>query len=439
MSLPREYLDALNELNRDVQLQQPADVLQFCANFFLLKLEEQRKQLLSAGELQRGASGNGANDEGPLLFKQPFTNDDPHSKSHDAHDPHDPHSQPKEKEQGIFKTGFEVGEENKSTINATVDPFASNDNGDQFHRANAFAALQARRTSQSVQPVPHNIPTTFNANRRTSVSAETLNPDGIKDDWKPPVIPKTTDQLERLSKSVIKNFLFSSLDEDSLKTVIDALKEVKLPKGSEIIKQGDEGDFFYVVESGNVEFFVNDEKVSESSSGSSFGELALMYNSPRAATVLAKTDVILWALDRLTFRRILLAKTSKKRQLYESFLKEVPVLSNLSLFERSKLADALDTENYKSGEVIIKEGEIGENFYLIIKGTADVVKSGEGKVNSLKRGDYFGEIALLNDLPRQATVVSTSDVDVATLDKRGFQRLLGPAVEVLKRQDPTRH
>jgi cAMP-dependent protein kinase regulator len=290
-----------------------------------------------------------------------------------------------------------------------------------------------------VQPVPHNIPTTFNANRRTSVSAETLNPDGIKDDWKPPVIPKTTDQLERLSKSVIKNFLFSSLDEDSLKTVIDALKEVKLPKGSEIIKQGDEGDFFYVVESGNVEFFVNDEKVSESSSGSSFGELALMYNSPRAATVLAKTDVILWALDRLTFRRILLAKTSKKRQLYESFLKEVPVLSNLSLFERSKLADALDTENYKSGEVIIKEGEIGENFYLIIKGTADVVKSGEGKVNSLKRGDYFGEIALLNDLPRQATVVSTSDVDVATLDKRGFQRLLGPAVEVLKRQDPTRH
>lgn len=446
--LPNDYLNILNDLNKEVQVQQPSDVLQFCSNFFLKKLEDERKSLF------RGVETDTIIEESPLQFKQPFANDDPGSK---FEDPATKGFQDlKENNQGIFKTGFAVGEENKSTVNQTIDPFEHNNNsnsnsntdsiqdhGDKFHRANAFAALQARRSSQSVtqsvQPVSHNIPTTFNANRRTSVSAETLNPNGIKDDFKFPVIPKTEKQLERFGNSVVKIFLFSSLDEDSLKTVINALKEVKLPKGSEIIKQGAEGDFFYVVESGNVEFFVNDAKVNESSSGSSFGELALMYNSPRAATVVAATDVILWSLDRSTFRRILLAKTSKKRQLYESFLKEVPVLSKLSLFERSKLADALDTKNYKNGETIIKEGEIGDNFYLIIKGEADVIKNDEGKVNSLKRGDYFGEVALLNDLPRQASVIATSDVDVATLDKRGFQRLLGPAVEVLRRQDPTRH
>ncbi len=457
MSLPKEYINELNELNKEIQRKNPQDILQFCFNYFQSRLEEQRKQLWSQ-EAKARAAGislfpsrklNSIQDEDAKgsspLFKNSFVNDDPHSKDLVGHDHDAPTSS--SGDNNIFKSGFHVGEENKSNIANTVDPIT--------------APAQGRRTSHVVGHSPssntstpppsasssnhhhsqqlHNIPSTFNANRRTSVSAETLNPNRLKDDWKPPIIAKTPDQLSRLSNSVVKNFLFSSLDEDSLKTVIGALEEIKKPAGSEVIKQGDEGDFFYVVESGIVNFYVNGDKVNSSGPGSSFGELALMYNSPRAATATAETDLVLWALDRLTFRRILLAKTSKKRQLYESFLKEVPVLSRLSLFERSKLADALETESYKAGDVIIKEGEVGENFYLIETGEANIVKNEGGLIGSVKRGDYFGEVALLNDLPRQASVIAKTDVNVATLDKRGFQRLLGPAVEVLKRQDPTKH
>lgn len=455
MSLPKEYINELNELNKEIQRKNPQDILQFCFNYFQSRLEDQRKQLWSQEPRARAAGislfparalGSIQDEDikgSSPLFKNSFINDDPHSKD----EVHDPTNTPGSNTSGgsgsgagIFKSGFHVGEENKSSITNTVDPIAGSGSG-------SGSGSGGRRTShvtpaahhQQVQSGAHNIPSTFNANRRTSVSAETLNPNRLKDDWKPPVIPKTQEQLSRLSNSVVKNFLFSSLDEDSLKTVIGALEEIKHPSGTEVIKQGDEGDFFYVVESGIVNFFVNGDKVNSSGPGSSFGELALMYNSPRAATATAETDLVLWALDRLTFRRILLAKTSKKRQLYESFLKEVPVLSRLSLFERSKLADALETESYKAGDVIIKEGEVGENFYLIEKGEADIVKNQEGLVGTVKRGDYFGEVALLNDLPRQASVVAKTDVDVATLDKRGFQRLLGPAVEVLKRQDPTKH
>ena len=129
---------------------------------------------------------------------------------------------------------------------------------------------------------------------------------------------------------------------------------------------------FYIIETGTVDFYVNDAKVSSSSEGSSFGELALMYNSPRAATAVAATDVVCWALDRLTFRRILLEGTFNKRLMYEDFLKDIEVLKSLSDHARSKLADALSTEMYHKGDKIVTEGEQGENFYLIESGNCQV-------------------------------------------------------------------
>lgn len=311
--------------------------------------------------------------------------------------------------------------------NSTKKP-STTSGGFGFFKGSNFAA-----NVNSNQNPPHN----FNARRRTSVSAEAMNPSTFKDDWKPPVHQLTHEQLQRLKEAVAKNFLFSQLSSESLRTVIFALQEKRVPKGTKIMEQGDEGDYFYVVESGIVSYVVNSKKVNSSSDGSSFGELALMYNSPRAATVIADTDCILWALDRITFRRILLERTFKKRSLYDNFLKGVPLLKSLSSYERSKLADALNTETYTAKQNVVTQGETGENFYFIEEGEADVIKSGK-VVQHLKQGDYFGELALLYDSPRQATVVATTPLKVVTLGKSGFQRLLGPAVDVLKLQDPTK-
>ena len=124
--------------------------------------------------------------------------------------------------------------------------------------------------------------------------------------------------------------------------------------------------------------------------------------------------------------------------MYDDLLKNIPILKSLSTYDRAKLADALDTEYYEAGQTIIKEGDTGENFYFIEYGEADVSQEGKGVITKLGKGDYFGEVALLNDLPRQATVTATARTKVATLGKSGFQRLLGPVVDVLKLNDPTR-
>lgn len=280
----------------------------------------------------------------------------------------------------------------------------------------------------------------YNANRRTSVSAESLNPANFSGaSIEAPTCSLTPAQLDRLNKSVAKNFLFNNLDEDSLHRVLGSLQEKSAKKGDVIIKQGDEGDFFYVVESGAVQYIVDGEAVGKAGPGGSFGELALMYNAPRAATVSALEDSVLWALDRVTFRRILLDKTASKRKMYGEFLKDVPILSTLDSYQLSKLADALFSETFEPGQEIIKEGDVGDKFYIVESGEAVVTKKDEGKVQELKKGSYFGEVALLNDLPRQATVTASTRLRVVFLDKAGFQRLLGSVVDVLKAQDPTQH
>lgn len=177
------------------------------------------------------------------------------------------------------------------------------------------------------------------------------------------------------------------------------------------------------------------QKVGTIQAGGSFGELALMYNAPRAATVIsAESGCTLWALDRLTFRRILMESTFARRRMYESFLEEVPLLQSLTPYERSKIADALETQKYAPGETIIKEGDPGHAFFLLESGEADAYKGGvKESVKHYSKGDFFGELALLNDAPRAASIVATTDVKVASLGKNAFQRLLGPVEGIMRR------
>lgn len=88
----------------------------------------------------------------------------------------------------------------------------------------------------------------------------------------------------------------------------------------------------------------------------SFGELALLYNMPRAATIKCVSEGQLWALDRQTFRRILLKSAFRKRKMYEALINSVPMLKTLQSYERMNLADALVPRVFGSGAQIIKQG-----------------------------------------------------------------------------------
>ena len=102
--------------------------------------------------------------------------------------------------------------------------------------------------------------------------------------------------------------------------------------------------------------------------GDAFGELALLYNAPRAATIRAVTDCHLWALDRMTFSQIVQGASTEKREKYEEFLSNVPLLEKMSSFERSKIAETLKEMKFDNGDYVIREGEQGDSFYIILEG-----------------------------------------------------------------------
>ncbi len=89
--------------------------------------------------------------------------------------------------------------------------------------------------------------------------------------------------------------------------------------------------------------------------GEAFGELALLYNAPRAATIIAKNNCILFALERECFNHIVKESAMKKREKYEDFLSKVEVLHSVDVYERAKIADALKPMKFKMGEYIVKE------------------------------------------------------------------------------------
>ena len=276
----------------------------------------------------------------------------------------------------------------------------------------------------------------FNRSRRSAVSSEPLCP-SQDSTCTHEIHPKTEHERETILKSIQSNFLFKSLESDQLDDFINALFPIDVEPGRIVIKQHDQGDNVYVIQEGNFDIIVDDKSVSTIGPGCCFGELALMYNTPRAATVQARERAKLWALDRFTFRKMLTNNIYHKRNLYLSFLRSVPIFESLSDDELSRIADALEVEEFMENQHIITQGEIGDKFFIVVNGEAAVTIERDGEIHLmdvLGQGKYFGEIAMLTKAPRHATVVAKSPkVKCISLESAAFTRLLGPIENILKR------
>eukprot|EP00457_Paulinella_chromatophora_P001185 gb/GEZN01001187.1/.p1 GENE.gb/GEZN01001187.1/~~gb/GEZN01001187.1/.p1 ORF type:complete len:817 (-),score=181.49 gb/GEZN01001187.1/:268-2718(-) len=276
--------------------------------------------------------------------------------------------------------------------------------------------------------------------KRQAVSAESYDPNDAKgkNKYRRPadaVVDKDAAKKEMIVTAVSQNMLFKNMEKEQQESIVDQMWLKPVPNGEEIIRQGDLGDNFYVVDRGNFQIFVNQAEaepmmVAQRGNGSSFGELALMYARPRAATVKAATDdCAVWVLDRWTFRSILAGQNERKLQEYEEFLKKVKSFEALLDYERAKIAEALETVSFPDGHDIIKEGEDGDEFFVLKKGEVTVSIRGK-EVARYKAGDYFGERALVTNDKRAATVTTVGPVDCLYLDRTSFTQLLGPLQDI---------
>jgi cAMP-dependent protein kinase regulator len=284
-------------------------------------------------------------------------------------------------------------------------------------------------------------PLNFRSTRRGSVSAESYQPlrrpSSLQASTSGSNLAATPVTISENARKAIKNnFLFKSLDSEQVALVFAGMTERVVQAGEIIIKQGEEGDNFYIVEEGKYLVDVDGKEVVQIGPGGSFGELALMYNAPRAATVKSLESGKLYAVDRLTFRRVIIDLAHEKRCKYMDFLKSLPLLACLSELEIGKIADALEEVEYTERDMtVIKQGDPGDSFYIILSGSAKVERDGIN-VGTLNPGDYFGELALLKRQSRAASIIVKDEpLKCLRLGEVDFVRLLGPLEELLKRNE----
>jgi len=272
---------------------------------------------------------------------------------------------------------------------------------------------------------------------------------------KPPT-PKTAADEKLLEEGLKNNTALAgvvSLDDARVKKLVAVSWKEDITSGTAVVTEGDpNADYFYIVESGTFEVFSGGggpqsgdapkQMLTTISAGGSFGELALLYLTPRAATVKATSNAVVWVIDRTNFKNVLMQVSDKKVDEYHKLLKGCATFAAMSNDELSKIAKALVEMHFSKEEVILQQGEFGSTFYLLYEGDVAIVVDGN-QVSKLtvKKGsdhvEYFGEKALMSKdgapEKRAATVKVLSETAKAlALDKGTFDAALRPVHELMK-------
>jgi cAMP-dependent protein kinase regulator len=245
-----------------------------------------------------------------------------------------------------------------------------------------------------------------------------------------------------IRKSVKKNSFFDRMDSDELDQFVNSFENIEVAKGTKIVTQGDAGDFFYIVgQDSIVTFELDGVKIGEVEDGASFGELALVYSCPRAATAVAiSSPTDLFRVDRNTLSSHLRQQIKSKKGEKIRLLEEVDFLSEMSEFDRISLARAMTPYIFQPGNVIVKKGDDGDAFHIVLDGRLKVTDISVGGTAFddavLGPGDYFGERSLATKQPTAANVVATTKGFGFRIDRHTFERVLGEFSRVImKAQD----
>jgi CRP-like cAMP-binding protein/multisubunit Na+/H+ antiporter MnhG subunit len=230
--------------------------------------------------------------------------------------------------------------------------------------------------------------------------------------------------------------ILEDLPEEVLSDLAGRVRLRAFPRGKPVIRQGDRAQAFYVVRRGTLQVVEEDRRTADRrvlrvlGPGESFGELGLTEAAPRTATVEAIDDTQLFEIDKSTFERLLadMVHVPEFAPTLEAVaeLRALPAFAALEPDELSEILAHGRWVNVTPGKAILEQGEAGDAFYAIASGQVEVVEDGT-LVRTLGPGAHFGEIALLEKVPRTASVVARTPVRAFRLDRGGFDGLMAGA------------
>lgn len=270
--------------------------------------------------------------------------------------------------------------------------------------------------------------------------------------FQPPSYDKDATTCDRLLEALEGCCIFKAmLSRSELQDLVSAMSLVHVEKGTRIVEQGAAGDALYVVLTGSVDCYLERSQEVQSSDepkrrlsfitsradGAIFGEVSVMCSLKRSLSVYARDDVTLARLESEVYQNLVVQEQFRKRERREECLRSVKLLEMLGDEEIAKLADALQVKMFEPGEVIIHQGDMGEDFFIVQSGECVATVRTFDDVQEVKRysdGDLFGELALLKNAKRAATITATSHVEAMYINRHSFERMLGPLRNLMKSQ-----
>jgi cGMP-dependent protein kinase len=272
----------------------------------------------------------------------------------------------------------------------------------------------------------HKAEKTGNRKKGVAICSEQV----VDPDFVAPSFPKGPGTRVLIEGAMSASAMFNNLSKAQCEAVVMAMYPAQRSAGEPIVVQGEPASNYFVVDVGKCDVWNSGELVLTIGSGASFGEIALMYEVDNNVTIKAHVDVTVWTIDRQTFRSIVVNETSARRRQYEDTIAKVALFEALTKAERALMADALEDKVYADGHVIMQEGAEGDYFYIVTKGTVNVMVSGE-LVATRGAGEYVGERALLTNEKRMASCIAAGEAECARMDRDTFVRILGPLGDLL--------
>uniref|UniRef100_UPI00358EC119 cGMP-dependent protein kinase 2-like isoform X2 n=1 Tax=Myxine glutinosa TaxID=7769 RepID=UPI00358EC119 len=264
----------------------------------------------------------------------------------------------------------------------------------------------------------------MNRTRGKAILPEPLSEPGATTATK---IAKSPSTVDLVTRAIHRHDFLQGLDPDQAARVIECMTLSERRRGETVISEGEPGNDMFIVVDGELQVTKIGMPVRRLERGTLFGELAILYDCKRTATVQAITDVRLLCLSRSTFRTIRTLESQKRRELMISFLKSAKTLHLLSDAQLSHVFDCMEEKYFSDKESIVMEGEEGNTFYVIFRGRVQVTQKVEGAekdIRMLQPGDHFGELALIRNIRRTATCTAVGNVTCLILDGEIFSETI---------------
>lgn len=250
------------------------------------------------------------------------------------------------------------------------------------------------------------------------------------------VSPKTMEERVALAQLLKTTILGKDKSDSQINSLIDGfIKEVIMGPDVHVVV---DSKSVAVIEQGQFEKSSTDLDIV--GPGDVIGNIAAILpgDSEPVELISISATGVLWRVNREYLDYVTRSSAIQQREKYLKFVSEVPILASMDIEELAKICDALKQEKFAAGETIVTQSETGNKFFIIESGECVATKSyvpGQvpREVLRYKPGDYFGELSLLHNEARQASVKAVTDVKLISIDRKSFKRLLGPIEDILLR------